>query len=117
MATTYRQGDVLLIKEDLPRSWLPMRLSKVARDAGRLVLAYGEVTGHAHVIDAPEGEATLLSDQENQRFLNLVKDVDLVHEEHDTIKVPKGTYRVVQQEQFVPDPTPRGFGRSLLVGD
>jgi len=117
MATTYRQGDVLLIEQPLPRSWLPVRLSKVARDAGRLVLAYGEVTGHAHVIDAPESEATLLSDKDNQRFLNLVRDVDLVHEEHDTIKVPKGTYRVVQQEQFVPDPATRNIGRSLLVGD
>lgn len=114
---TYRQGDVLLIEERIPRSWLPVRMAKVARDAGRLVLAYGEVTGHAHVIDAPEGEAVQLSDKDNRRFLKLMSDVDLVHEEHDTIKVPKGTYRVVQQEQFVPDPTTRGIGRSLLAGD
>lgn len=114
---TYRQGDVLLVKQDLPKSWLPARLTKVARDAGRLVLAYGEVTGHAHVIDAPEGQAEQLSDKDNQRFLRLMADANLVHEEHDTIAVPKGTYRVVQQEQFVPDPTPRSTGRSLMVGD
>lgn len=114
---TYRQGDVLLVEQSIPRSWLPVRLSKVARDTGRLVLAYGEVTGHAHVIDAPESEATLLSDKDNARFLKLVADAPLVHEEHDTISIPAGTYRVVQQEQFVPDPTPRNMGRSLLVGD
>lgn len=114
----FRQGDVLLIEQDIPRSWLPVRLSKVARDAGRLVLAYGEVTGHAHVIDAPEAEATLLSDKDNQRFLQLVADATLVHEEHDAISVPKGTYRVVQQEQFVPPrPSSDSIGRSLLVGD
>jgi hypothetical protein len=114
---TYRQGDVLLVEQSIPRSWLPARLSKVARDAGRLVLAYGEVTGHAHVIDAPESEAVQLSDKDNQRFLRLMSDANLVHEEHDTISVPKGTYRVIQQEQYVPAPTPRNFGRSLLVGD
>jgi len=117
MAKTYRQGDVLLIEQPLPRSWLPARLSRVARDAGRLVLAYGEVTGHAHVIDAPEAEAVQLSDQDNGRFLKLMSDAPLVHEEHDTIKVPKGTYRVVQQEQFVPDPATRNPGMSLRLGD
>lgn len=116
MAKTYRQGDVLLIEQPLPRSWLPARLSRVARDAGRLVLAYGEVTGHAHVIDAPEDEAVQLSDKDNQRFLSLMSDANLVHEEHDTIKVPKGTYRVVQQEQFVPDPA-TNIGTSLRLGD
>lgn len=114
---SYRQGDVLLTKQDIPKSWLPARLSKVARDAGRLVLAYGEVTGHAHVIDAPESEAVQLSDKDNQRFLRLMSDANLVHEEHDTLTIPKGTYRVTQQEQFVPDPTPRNIGRSFMVGD
>ena len=114
---TYRQGDVLLVEQSLPKSWLPVRLSKVARDEGRLVLAYGEVTGHAHVIDAPEGEAEQLSTADNQRFLRLMSDAPLVHEEHDTLSIPKGTYRVVQQEQFVPDPTARSLGRSLMVGD
>lgn len=114
---TYRQGDVLLTRQDIPKSWLPARLTKVARDAGRLVLAYGEVTGHAHVITAPESEAVQLSTADNQRFLKLMSDVDLTHEEHDTLRIPKGTYRVTQQEQFVPDPTPQNIGRSLMVGD
>lgn len=118
MAKTYRQGDVLLIEQRIPRSWLPVRRpAKVERDSGRLVLAYGEVTGHAHVIDAPESEAVQLSTADNQRFLRLMSDAPLVHEEHDTLRIPKGTYRVVQQEQFVPAPTSRSMGRSLLVGD
>jgi hypothetical protein len=90
---SYRQGDVLLVS--VPE--IPARAHAVPRDEGRIVLAYGEVTGHAHAIDAPEAEATLLSASENERFLRLVADVDLAHEEHGTIRVPAGTYRVVRQ--------------------
>ena len=44
----YRQGDVLVIRvDDVPSSAV-----SVPRDAGRLVLAYGEVTGHAHAVFA-----------------------------------------------------------------
>jgi hypothetical protein len=86
----YRQGDVLI--EAIPEAATP-----VARDAGRIILAYGEVTGHAHAIEAPEAEATLLSVSENERFLRLVADVDLVHEEHATVHLPAGDYAVIRQ--------------------
>jgi len=89
----YRQGDVLLRSVQA----IPTTARPVARDAGRIVLAYGEVTGHAHAIEAPESEATLLSVSENERFLRLVADVDLVHEEHATIRLPAGDYAVVRQ--------------------
>lgn len=41
-----RQGDVLL----KPVSALPSNCTAVPLDKGRIVLAYGEVTGHAHAI-------------------------------------------------------------------
>jgi hypothetical protein len=41
-----RQGDVLLT----PVLSLPVGLKEVPLDKGRIVLAYGEVTGHAHAI-------------------------------------------------------------------
>lgn len=97
---TYRQGDVLLVEQKIPRSWLPVRQSRVPRDNDRIVLAYGEVTGHAHAITAPESDATL-TEAQNARFLLLMSDVELTHEEHGTIDVPAGTYKVIQQEQFV----------------
>ncbi len=93
MPVSYRQGDVLVVAVDA----IPPHARLVPRDAGRIVLAYGEVTGHAHAIDAPEVEATLLSVSENERFLRLMADVDLAHEEHAAIRIPAGTYRVVQQ--------------------
>ena len=47
---TYRQGDVLLIK--LPAK--PQGFVPVDRDEkNRIVLALGEATGHAHVIEEP----------------------------------------------------------------
>lgn len=41
-----RQGDVLLT----PVKSLPQGCTEVPLDKGRIVLAYGEVTGHAHAI-------------------------------------------------------------------
>lgn len=41
-----RQGDVLLV----PAAGLPSGCTEVPPDKGRIVLAYGEVTGHAHAI-------------------------------------------------------------------
>jgi hypothetical protein len=92
-----RQGDVFLIAAD------GVSGTKVKRDKGRIILAYGEVTGHAHAIK--ERDAELLHDSQlDQRFLQVLDEagVDLVHEEHDTIHIPTGNYRVVQQREWTP---------------
>lgn len=41
-----RQGDVLI----MGMKSVPAKLEPVARESGRIVLAHGEVTGHAHAI-------------------------------------------------------------------
>lgn len=91
----YRQGDVLLVRvADLPNE------AGQPRDAnGRLVLAEGEATGHAHAI-LHEG-ARLYGSELEDRFLEVLAEggVDLVHEEHATIRVPQGLYRVVSQRE------------------
>lgn len=98
--TMYRQGDVAIIKVD----HLPLAAqSPIARDQGRIVLAYGEVTGHAHAILEPETDVRFMSDaQVTSRFLEVLAEggVKLVHEEHDTIELPQGTYKVVQQREY-----------------
>jgi hypothetical protein len=91
----YRQGDVFIRAAEVPR-----KATEVPRDGGRLVLAYGEVTGHAHVVDAPPEEATLLTDEQERRFLRLVTAAPLVHEEHGTITLPPGTYEVRRQREY-----------------
>lgn len=92
----FRQGDVLLSQVEE----IPTDVREVVRDSGRIILAYGEVTGHAHAISAPDSEATLLSTGENERFLRLVAEVALEHEEHTTLSIPAGMYRVVQQREW-----------------
>jgi hypothetical protein len=42
----YRQGDVLVQQVDE----IPDGLHAVPLDKGRVILAYGEVTGHAHAV-------------------------------------------------------------------
>lgn len=45
-----RQGDVLIVATD----HIPTGAKVLPREDGRLVLAHGEVTGHAHVVDSPD---------------------------------------------------------------
>jgi len=91
----YRQGDVLLVEEPAP----PSQLEMAERVRGRLVLAEGELTGHAHVVDDVRAS---LAEVQHELFL-LVDDgapVALRHEEHDELRVAPGMYRVVQQRQL-----------------
>lgn len=47
LPTAYRQGDVILIQvDDIPATARELKRDKL----GRIVLAYGEVTGHAHAL-------------------------------------------------------------------
>jgi hypothetical protein len=102
MSKLYRQGDVL-IREITE---IPNNLSKVPRDQGRVVLAYGEVTGHAHAITDPAVQM-LASDIEDitRAFLMVESEtpVELRHEEHDTITLPPGNYEVRRQREYAPE--------------
>ena len=95
----YRQGDVLLMRMD----GLPAEAQPVPWE-GRIVLAYGEVTGHAHAISV--AQAKMYSTQ-GERFLEVPSQARLVHEEHATITLPAGFYRVIQQREYVPEGAPR----------
>ena len=111
----YRQGDVLLIAVDA----IPGRAVPVPRDQGEIVLAYGEVTGHRHAITEPRAELLALPDQEiEHRFLRIVGvQARLLHEEHDTITVPPGSYQVVRQREYVPPAPARSSRRFRPVLD
>jgi hypothetical protein len=94
-----RQGDVLVIAATgIPEDAVP-----VARDHGRVVLAYGEVTGHAHAI---AGRGATLLEHGPERYLRVTSAVTLDHEEHAAIDLPPGEYRVVIQREYVPGPVP-----------
>lgn len=101
-ATTYRQGDVLVTRIDR----IPANLKTVPRENGRVVLAHGEVTGHCHAIDAPEETVLFLAADLadlNERFLRITDEVQIVHEEHDTVTLPPGDYKVSRQAEYAPE--------------
>lgn len=93
----YRQGDVLIEKVRVRK----LNGKSVPRDNGRIVLAYGEVTGHAHAIC--EQEAELIELETGERFLLSGAGMRIVHEEHKAIAIPPGTYRVTRQREYAPE--------------
>ena len=99
----YRQGDVLLVRVD----GVPATVASVARERGRLVLAHGEVTGHAHVMASEQAEL-VSADEADELFLLVYGDEALLeHDEHDSIRIPRGAYRVVRQREYSPQGRPR----------
>jgi hypothetical protein len=104
-----RQGDVLLV----PVDEIPEAATVVPRDQGRVILAYGEATGHAHAFDV--FAASLLED-DGLRYLKLREAAPLVHEEHAPITVAPGLYRVVIQREFVPPDPGQAFDPWMVVG-
>lgn len=96
MRKIYRQGDVLLREIKIPKSVTKIKCKN------RIILAEGEVTGHAHAISDTRN-ATMFSDTENNRFyLMIIKPVKLEHEEHGAINLPIGDYEVIRQREYTP---------------
>lgn len=96
----YRQGDVLIRKiKSLPKS------AKDITPKDRIVLAYGEVTGHAHAIAPGEAREFSMADAANatRRFLSVVKEATVRHEEHAAIPLPPGIYEIIQQREYTPE--------------
>ncbi|MER6912188.1 hypothetical protein ABT354_10990 [Streptomyces sp. NPDC000594] len=99
----YRQGDVLIApvaREAVP-SHLTDAVSEPRDRRGRLVLALGEVTGHAHAVDGP-GRLIREPGPIGPLVLHLPEGGRVVHEEHAAIVLPKGWYRVVRQREYLP---------------
>ena len=80
-----RQGDVLMLEVSaIPAEAMTRQRP---RDRDRVVLAYGEVTGHAHVVTAPHVNAYGPSD--DAFWLDVSEGgVTVVHDEHAAIVIP-----------------------------
>ena len=85
----YRQGDVLIVESERD-----LRYAKVETDN---VLVYGEMTGHAH---RAEGENVTVLATSRGKVIDARKAFRVVHEEHETIEIPEGFYRVVRQREY-----------------
>lgn len=90
----YRHGDVMVeMVSELP---------EVRRKAKHTILAHGEITGHCHCI-SEKGVAELYETPDGM-FLNVTaKSATLVHEEHDSITLASGFYRVRRQREYSPE--------------
>ena len=77
-----QQGDVVIV-----------RVEKIqGKKLNHLTLAQGESTGHHHTIT--EGDAELY-EQEGTLFLRVKsKEATLTHQEHNTVTIPKGDYKI-----------------------
>lgn len=90
----YRHGDIILQKSK-------NEPGEKIKHQGSFVLAEGETTGHKHVISVPKLEdmiVTRLSD--GSVLLTLKTDGTLTHEEHKTLPIKKGTYKVVREREY-----------------
>jgi hypothetical protein len=98
-----RQGDVLL----MPITAIPADVTERRRDNGRVVLAYGEVTGHAHAFSnagvalMERPNATSLNQKDE--FIRVEEASVLRHEEHGAITVAPGFYQIVHQQEYTPE--------------
>lgn len=99
--TMYRQGDLLLVRTDHQPTG---DATRVPRERGRLILARGEATGHAHAIDSALAE--LFSERDGRLYLRVLKGAEricLVHQEHDAIALVPGLYEVIRQREYTPE--------------
>lgn len=97
MKNHWRQGDVLIRRVDS----IPADAKKMDREGGRVILAHGEVTGHAHAI--AESGADLFETVDGKHYLRLDGPQEVRHEEHTAIQLEAGTYEVVRQREYSPE--------------
>ena len=87
-----RHGDVQIIKiKEMP--------TEIKSLGNRKELAYGEVTGHAHRIDLGE----LFETKNGELYLQIKELAKLSHEEHKTIILEPGCYRVGIKRKYLPN--------------
>jgi hypothetical protein len=100
-----RQGDVCLIRIEK----LPAGCVEVLPEGDRVVLAYGEVTGHSHAVYGVTKEApnVRLWSAGAERFLQVLTRSDLQHEEHSTVVLEPGIYQLPGQYEFSEEHAPR----------
>lgn len=101
----YRQGEVLIRKLDAPINFDESQNAYndapkyIARKNG--VIVEGEQTGHMHAVDAGTLYDTMRHfNTPEQLFFRTEQTANLTHDEHATIKLPKGDYEITFQREY-----------------
>lgn len=92
-----RQGDVLVTRRT---DSVPTDAQPVAREGGRVVLAHGEATGHAHAITGHGAKLFRRGSLETMLHVTSKGGVTLRHEEHGSVDLPEGDYDVVRKREW-----------------
>lgn len=82
----YVQGDVIL----KPIKAFPLS-GEEDKQTKTLTLAYGEVTGHSHLITSGEAEMIKVN---MDYFIKAITAITITHEEHNPVTCPPGFYKV-----------------------
>lgn len=99
----FRQGDVLIREVAMrPKAGVDVR------ESGRVILAHGEVTGHAHEVVTADPIIVNMGPQyfeepDGKRFLFVDQDCLVTHQEHGPIPVGPGCYEIVRQREYTPE--------------
>jgi hypothetical protein len=93
----YRQGDVLF------KEVKSVPVDGKVRRSGHIL--EGEATGHIHRVDQKQlGDADVL-DCGAGLFMTVTAEggVSIVHEDHNTLVLPPGSYEIVRQREYSPE--------------
>lgn len=91
-----RHGDVLLTKvEELPQG-------QVIKHSGQHVLAWGEVTGHAHRLTVKDRKDLKVVVKDGITYMSLTVSAPLTHEEHKRLEVPSGVWKMTFEREYDP---------------
>jgi hypothetical protein len=92
----FRQGDILIEKFDgeVPETAVPK-----TPEAGRYMLAYGEITGHHHSL-AVEDVEWMKEDADGTLYLMPKAQTGVEHQEHGTIPIKRQVYKVTKQREY-----------------
>ena len=88
-----QHGDVLLRSIEKMNSLKPVTCT-------RIVLAEGEVTGHAHVIT--DVKNVNFYENDGKKYIDVLAPANLTHEEHNTLVIPVGYYEIDQVKEYDP---------------
>jgi hypothetical protein len=105
-----RQGDIMLVPvtDKYTIGMVRKSVKQRKRTGEGLIVAEGEATGHHHRVRT---KGVRLVEVGGTLYLQ-GPESKLEHEEHETLTVPKGTHRIVQQREHAPSvPTRQTYVR------
>lgn len=64
------------------------------------IVAYGEVTGHCHKVIVDGDLVKVIENEKGELYVKAQKPFNVVHEEHKTIEVPAGIWKIGKVREY-----------------